>query len=106
MKIISDSFSVLFRQNLLRMVVEINFCLFPHAPSIACSCWYYISQEPNQANTEVLICGFYSMSEITNMATDLLRNLSILQEYDRFTSALAVLGGGHSRPTSRRRTYQ
>ena len=53
-----------------------------------------ISQEPNQANTEVLICGFYSMSEITNMATDLLRNLSILQEYDRFTSALAVLGGG------------
>ena len=55
---------MLFYQNLLRMVVSINFHLFASSPSIACSFSYYFIQEPGQAKTEncrFLFAGFYCM---------------------------------------------
>ena len=56
---------MLFCQNLLEMVVLLNFHLSPATSTIVCSFIYYISQEPVQANTEnyrFLFAGFYYIS--------------------------------------------
>ena len=51
---------MLFRQNLLRMVVQINFCLFPLTPYIACSFIYCTISVKNQARLARKIIGSYS----------------------------------------------
>ena len=68
MKTLTDEDSVLgsfplllFYQNMLGMIVLINFHLFPPTPSTVCSLICHIRYKPRQANTDN--CRFLNMTE-------------------------------------------
>ena len=84
MKSLLGSFSVLFYQNLLRMVILINFHLFSPTPSIECSFFVTISVKNQARLTQKMVDSYlrvftvfsYFYFQLFFVSSEVIKNLN------------------------------